>query len=200
MYIARELCQKHYFRFMRNGHYGLNKRYAGPGKKRMRHSNGYILLRIPGHPLAQKSCNVYEHRKIIYDAYGENLPPCEFCGKPSDWHSRKTHIDHIDENRANNDLSNLRVLCNPCNVGRAEGRPKHTHIGRSAITVDGVTMTPAEWARQPGVVVTGATIIRRVRLGWPPKEAVYRTGITHHGSNKQAKPRILRDEAREECE
>jgi hypothetical protein len=40
------------------------------------------------------------------------------------------------------------------------------------LTIDGVTKTASEWAKEPGAVTDGA--IRRRRLkGWPPRECVF---------------------------
>ena len=180
---ADGICQMHYFRKMRTGHFGTS--LCAPGERRMNHSGGYIMLRLPGHPLAQKHGNVFEHRKVMYDIHGENLPPCELCGAESRWSSRTTHIDHIDRDKSNNDPSNLRVLCNPCNVGR-DRKPPSQWRGAMAIELNGVVKTPAEWARESDVGFCGASIARRIRLGMGPSDAIYGEKKTHNG--KKAKP------------
>lgn len=178
MYKAERLCQMHYFRRMRNGHFGLNPRKPKYTDSKIRHSAGYIVLRRPGHPLASKDGQVYEHRFVVYEKYGENLPPCEFCGQASNWHSRKTHIDHIDRDKANNHPDNLRVLCNPCNAQRDV--KTHEREGVVAITIDGVTMTARKWANQPGVRFCGASIYRRKKSGMSDYDCVYGRKVTHN--------------------
>lgn len=52
-------------------------------------------------------------------------------------------------------------------------RHKHERANAVAITVNGITMTAAEWSRAPGVTVTEGGIIWRVRNGWSPMDAVF---------------------------
>jgi len=45
-------------------------------------------------------------------------PFCTVCGmRPGD--GIRLEVDHIDENPANNELSNLQVLCGKCNAGKS---------------------------------------------------------------------------------
>lgn len=50
---------------------------------------------------------------------------------------------------------------------------KHQRKNAVAITIDGVTMTAAEWAREPSVTVSEEGIIYRIRNGWEPQKAVF---------------------------
>lgn len=50
---------------------------------------------------------------------------------------------------------------------------KHERANAVAVTVDGITKTVAEWAREPGVTVGASGLIWRIRRGWDPKRAVY---------------------------
>ena len=123
-YPGKGVCQMHYFRMMRYGTYELTKN--GKGKFRHKNAKGYQMLKIPDHPLSMANGCVYEHRKVVYDRYGETLPPCEKCGKKVTW--KTAHIDHIDEVVDNNADSNLRVLCRACNVMRSRVHiPEHSH-------------------------------------------------------------------------
>ena len=53
---------------------------------------------------------------------------------------------------------------------------KHQRKNAVAITIDGVTMTAAEWARETGVSVSEAGIIWRIRNNWEPRRAVFQNG------------------------
>lgn len=60
-------------------------------------SNGYVLVRLPGHPLADVRGYVYEHRVVAERMIGRPLLPAE-------------QVHHKDENKQNNDPSNLEVV------------------------------------------------------------------------------------------
>ncbi|QIA76155.1 HNH endonuclease signature motif containing protein [Rodentibacter caecimuris] len=178
-YKADCVCQKHYFRFMRNGTYDLLPKPT----RQYRRSNmkGYQLLFEPRHPLAMSDGYVYEHRLVVYSIYGDKLPHCQFCGSQLTWHN--CHVDHIDNDIANNKPSNLRPICRGCNVMRSHSLiPKYTHKGHSTITFNGVTMTANEWARQDRVTVAGNTILNRIKAGWSIESALFSPSMTHPNS------------------
>lgn len=166
----------HYFRFMRNGTYEKVMAQAIP---RRQDPAGYWRVHAPNHPLADSTGYVWEHRKVVYDRIGDVLPPCELCGKPLTW--KTAHIDHIDEVKWNNDPSNLRPLCCGCNVWRGTRIPQHLHRDHHAITYDGETKTPNEWARDPRVKVSNGTIVRRKKAGMSDYEALFSEKQTHNG-------------------
>ena len=181
MYAGKMLCQKHYFRFMRYGTYelvGPRDRDGNPAIRKMRRSNqaGYQLLFEPLHPLAMADGYVYEHRKVIYSIHGDKLPDCEICGKPTDW--KTCHIDHKDNDVTNNEPENLRPLCRACNTFR-EYPDQHTKKSSMAVSFDGVTQTPAEWARDSRVSVTGKTIALRKISGMSDFDALFAPKLTH---------------------
>ena len=182
MYKKKRLCQKHYFRLMRNGKTDPLKPEEFKNYKkghvcgRTQNAAGYQMIKDRGHPLAMANGYVYEHRFVIYSVYGESLPDC-ICGKKLTWSN--VHIDHKDENVKNNKKDNLRPLCNWCNVSRGYKTPRHSHKNRLAITLNKVTMTAEEWSREEGVKVKGATIKARLRRGSTPFEAIYGKKITH---------------------
>ena len=64
------------------------------------HHNGYIEIKVDGHPSTNARGYVYEHRYVMERQLGRLLRSDEF-------------VHHIDGNKANNDPSNLIVLSNP---------------------------------------------------------------------------------------
>lgn len=178
MYQKDQVCQKHYFRFMRYGTYELTMK---PRKEKRFHSAGYVCLFMPEHPLANSSGEVYEHRKVMYDKYGDDIPNCEICGAETNWSSRNTHIDHINEVKDDNRISNLRFLCNGCNVRRSNKQENYINKEHTTtITIDGVSGTAQWWSRQDGVNVAGNTIAYRKRtLGFSDYDSVYAPKKTH---------------------
>lgn len=123
MYKARGICQVHYFRFMRNGHYELVR--APRVQFRRVNAVGYVQVYDKGHPLAMVDGFVYEHRAVVYARYGDDLPPCELCGKAINWAT--CHVDHRDDSVDNNESSNLRPLCAGCNTSRTPRSRNSTH-------------------------------------------------------------------------
>ncbi len=183
-YPGKGICQMHYFRMMRYGTYELTT--IGKRKLRTRNSKGYQMLFLPDHPLAMANGMVYEHRKVVYDRHGENLPPCELCAKEVNW--KTVHIDHIDESVDKNEPENLRVLCRACNTMRARVHiPQHTVKRRHAITFSGETKTPTEWARDPRVRVSNSTIIHRIKRGMTVEEALFSEKVTHRSTKAKAR-------------
>lgn len=177
MYIEQRVCQKHYFRFMRNGRYELE-----PRSLRIENDAGYQLLWAPAHPLANKIGYVFEHRAVVYADIGCAPMACEMCGVCLTWKTCK--VDHIDEDVRNNQLSNLRPTCNRCNTGRGKTRPS-TWSRTHKITHDGLTLTPAEWARDPRVEVAGRTIVLRKSRGATDEEALFSPKKTHNGRTQK---------------
>lgn len=165
----------HYFRYMRNGHYDLKEERKPPklrGRKyRRTHSSGYQVLYEPNHPLSNKDGYVYEHRFVMHSHIGDNVPGCEICGKACSWEPYFTHIDHIDNDKSNNKIENLRVLCNHCNSSRTK-KDYVKLASANVITHNGITMTCADWARQDFVPVAAFTLRQRVRAGWDAEKAL----------------------------
>jgi len=171
MYKGKQLCQMHYFRNMRFGRFGLKelkKFYVNP--------DGYKWVKAPGHKLAMENSYVFEHRKIVYDIYGDNLPDCEICGKPSNWAT--SHIDHRDKDPGNNHPDNLRPLCPGCNTWR-DRPPAHTFAHCTALTFDGETKTAFEWSCDKRVNCSRPTIVRRKKQGMSDFDALFTPKLTH---------------------
>lgn len=191
-YKEKRLCQKHYFRLRRNGDFELqlDKKRRELGFSRVYRvtmpGKGYQRVYEPSHPLADKSGYVSEHRKVVYDRYGMELPDCEICGKPTHWDT--CHIDHKDNDVTNNQEDNLRPLCRACNTFR-DYPEQYTISGHYQITFDGKTMTPTEWSRDPRVSVSHRTIVLRKKRGMSDFDALFSPKITHNGNKLTAKQR-----------
>lgn len=148
----------------------------GSRKSRIRHSSGYIKSYDPNHTLSDSSGYVYEHRKVLFDKFGYSLSECQSCGGEWGWDMIfYSHVDHIDENKANNILENLRPLCNSCNVSRSlVNFSQHTKKSTLAVTYFGETKTPQEWGRDCRTSVSGHTIRNRLKSGWSIGDALTR--------------------------
>jgi hypothetical protein len=167
MYTGLKLCQKHYFRHMRTGIYHLVPRR----KPFQTNPAGYISIHKPSSPLSNKSGMVYLHRQLIYEKYGENLPNCGICGKETFWAT--CHIDHIDENVANNDINNIRPVCRGCNTART---PRKTIM---RYEYNGKMMSVTELSTVEGVQVGRPCLRRRIESGMSIVEAMFSKNLTH---------------------
>ena len=72
--------------------------YNWRGGKKL-NPKGYLRLKARDHPHSDNSGYVYEHRLVMEKKLGRYLQPDEV-------------VHHIDENPANNDLSNLKLFSN----------------------------------------------------------------------------------------
>lgn len=170
MYETQAVCQKHYFRFMRNGTYEIVRK---PRSKSLRVEtpNGYVALFEPGHPLAMKNGYVYEHRKTAYESHGAGLSECAGCGKSISWAT--CHVDHIDFNRKNNKVHNLRPLCRGCNSRHSERQSiKKYEYGARCLSL-------TQWAKQPDVPVGRSALVARLRAGLSMEQALFKRNVTH---------------------
>lgn len=111
-------CKKHLTRWTRHGDplaIYPNARY--PDRR-------YRRVKRLGHPLAGKDGGVALHRLVLYEAIGPGEHPCHWCSTLVDWSKRYPAdqaalvVDHLDWNRANNQLANLVASCPPCNSTR----------------------------------------------------------------------------------
>lgn len=111
-------CEKHYMRMRR---YGSLDRVRVPAE-RLITAYGYVSVYRPGHPLAYRDGRVLEHRAAYFDAHGHGPFECHWCGVTVTWDT--LHIDHLNDEKTDNSLSNLVASCAACNVRR--GVPKMT--------------------------------------------------------------------------
>lgn len=65
-------------------------------------------------------------KKRLFEA-GLKQPICELCGQDENWKGKKMSLilDHIDGDRENNELENLRIVCPNCNA------TLDTHCGKN---------------------------------------------------------------------
>lgn len=75
------------------------------------------------HPLAIADGTVFEHRKVLYDKIGPGPHMCHWrCGRMLSWDGGPQLgicVDHLDNNRLNNDPENLVPSCRRENIARA---------------------------------------------------------------------------------
>lgn len=110
------ICEKHYYRLKRTGDTS-DPHYA----YRSRCTSGYIRI-FREHALSVKGF-VYEHRMVLFDAIGEGPHKCHWCGVSVKWIKGRCVrgalvTDHLDGDKANNEIANLVPACNPCNANR----------------------------------------------------------------------------------
>ena len=106
------LCEACYYRLRRTG--SVVRKGA---QSRFVNGEGYVRLIFPGHPLAQSRTGyVFEHRKVLFDKYGEGQHPCFWCGRPLSWSGIRG--DHLNEVKGDNRPDNLVISCNKCNRAR----------------------------------------------------------------------------------
>lgn len=172
-YKSHCLCQKHYFRKLRNGTTDLVRK---PPAGRNVTPNGYVRVHVGSHQLNTNNGYIFEHRKVAFEKYGTSLPDCELCGAELNWDT--CHIDHIDNDRQNNAPGNLRPLCRACNTFR-DYPSRHSLQGNYCIEHEGQKKTANEWSRHPGVLVSGSTIARRLKSGMTVHEALFSPKKTH---------------------
>lgn len=132
-FVPHERVEKILTTKRENGNWGISEETArkiSESQKGMRHgklaagrfSDGrYVYLTMMGgHPLAQTTGILAEHRKVLYDKIGPGPHYCHWnCGKLLEWGGIKGIIaDHLDDNGLNNDPENLVPSCHRCNWNR----------------------------------------------------------------------------------
>ena len=121
---ARGFCVMHYTRLRATGQLGApTPKIAAAGTGHVT-GFGYRTIRRPDHPLGagRAQHRVEEHRIVLYDAIGPGRHDCHWCGRSLDWFGTPGDsllvVDHLDENRLNNQPRNLVPSCLSCNTGR----------------------------------------------------------------------------------
>lgn len=110
------LCESCYYRLRRNG-----TTYKRLPAYKHNSTGGYIKIYCPEHILSDSSGYIYEHRKIVYDSIGKGPHNCFWCEIKLEW--QDIVIDHLNENKQDNNINNLVVSCNKCNRARGAMLP-----------------------------------------------------------------------------
>jgi len=82
------------------------------------------------------------------------------------------HIDHLDDDKKNNDVSNLVASCPECNQKRGQYKIQNSWRKRVGVTALGTTKTMNEWAKHAGI--SRQSLINRLKLGWSFEDAITR--------------------------
>lgn len=163
-------CETHYYRLRRTGR--LDLRAPVPAKPVLHHSNGYLVVRAPGHPLRQgkQSPYEYQHRTAYFEAYGCGPFQCHVCSKPVSWACM--HVDHLNDDPSDNRIANLAAACPTCNQWRGKAKMVRTMRERYALMLeyDGRTMAASEWAAELGI--TRNALSWRLANGWSLADAL----------------------------
>lgn len=109
--IGRMICAKHETRMIRTGDYTRRKPTV-----RTTRTNGYVVVKMPEHPLCQSSGWIFEHRMVAYTKYGAGQQECHWCGIRMPWDQMV--VDHMNNVKSDNRPDNLVVTCNTCNRSR----------------------------------------------------------------------------------
>ena len=167
---SAEYCEKHYYRMRRNGTLTLQVD-ANPPPEATKHSEGYVLQYVPGHPLqSSPGRRVYQHRVAFYDERGAGPFECHVCGSDVTWSTM--HVDHLNDVVDDNRIENLAPACPTCNQSRGSHKMASTNRAKSdyQITFNGTTKCLAEWARDVGISNVG--LRERLRRGWSVDRAL----------------------------
>jgi len=160
------LCEGCYMRMRRKG----TTDYKPLPLYRTIQSAGYIWVREPSHPLADSTGLVYEHRFVFYNKHGVGPFKCHWCGQDIEW--EVMHVDHLDDDKTNNNIENLVPSCPRCNQKRGEWKmvAKQRANGKQ-ITYNGTTKTAGLWAKDIGL--SRAAFLRRMEC-WNIDDAMTR--------------------------
>lgn len=90
------LCSLHYGRLRTRGSVEPPPPRERREATRRMARGGYVVLRVPGHPMADARGRVFEHRLVMAQHLGRDLLPCE-------------NVHHINGNRADNRVENLEL-------------------------------------------------------------------------------------------
>ncbi|MCD5996495.1 HNH endonuclease [Pseudomonas sp. CDFA 602] len=174
------MCEAHYYRQRRTGMTSLRTVTLSNTVKptaelrvipeTLEHSHGYLLNYAPDHPLSRGNHpRVYQHRVVYYEHHGAGPFDCHWCQRPVTWETM--HVDHVDDDKQNNDISNLVASCPSCNQARGRWKIRLYHRRQTGIKIGDRTHTINEWAAIAGI--SRNAIRLRLDKGWPAERAVF---------------------------
>jgi len=161
--LSGPYCEKHYMRFYRNGK--TDKKISASVRE---HSHGYVLEPANGHFLARGSSHAYQHRLVYHKVHGNGPFLCHWCALSVTWDDM--HVDHLDDDRKNNEASNLVASCPECNQKRGQHKIQNTWRSKIGIHALGMVKTMNEWAAYAGI--SRQSILHRLKSGWSFEDAV----------------------------
>lgn len=117
--MRADLCPMHYHRKYRHGSVDqvFRREVESPIQGK------YRRVSRRGHPLADKTGRLWEHRAVLYDTVGPGPLACFYCDRQLRWDLDKldpaaVQVDHLNAVRDDNRPENLVPACRACNVGR----------------------------------------------------------------------------------
>ena len=178
--VTSVMCETHYYRKRRTGMTSLRPVTLSNTVKptaelrvipeTVEHSGGYLMNYAPDHPLARGSHpRVYQHRVVYYEHHGAGPFKCNWCACPVTWEGM--HVDHVDDDKQNNDISNLVASCPTCNQARGQWKMRLFHRQRTGVRIGDRLHTLNEGAAIAGI--SRNSILARLAKGWPVERAVF---------------------------
>ena len=119
-------CSSHYAKIKRHGDANFKMKLKHEHGDIFPDSLGYLQIYLVGpHPLKTRQDRVervFHHRYVLFNALGPGDQNCHWCKKRLRWKSKNKNnmlcVDHLDEDKHNNDLENLVPSCVACNNHR----------------------------------------------------------------------------------
>lgn len=98
--------------------------------KRRVNDKGYVELYFPEHPMSNKGGWCLEHRRVLWEHSSPGDQPCYWCGWLLPWKvdngrdnwKQCINVDHLNEDRQDNRITNLVPSCWWCNANRSWSR------------------------------------------------------------------------------
>ena len=123
-----------------------------------------------------KRMNARLHQMLLEAVIARDGDICLLCRKTK-FNSRERTLDHLDNKKRNNALSNLHLLCRGCNTGERNRNPKSERLLTLKTLAYYLARLPA-----PGNQVTECVSVKEREQGEP--RSPYRAGFT--SSEEQA--------------
>jgi len=132
-YQGRRYCVTHTMRWHK--YRSLDKR---PRQGRVFADGQGYLVEPTTDPILEWSSgrSTRQHRRVLLAKLGPGAHPCHWCGRAVTWDQSYPSapdgltVDHLDENKANNDPTNLVPSCGRCNLRRSNTGRKRDHNWR----------------------------------------------------------------------